>query len=280
MISIRNNLQKRTKLINNLILLIINKRNQSSNETTTTININNKPEYYDIVICGGGMVGTAMARSLGTDNVFKNLKIALIESSSKKNEYLKPEIHSNRVCALNETTINLFKTLNCFDFIKQNRYGIVKHMHVWDGSSDSFITFNSNNNDQEDNNNNNLALIVENDLIQASLLNDLNKYENINVFYSNEINDFNNQNQNEFINLKLKNGQQLNTKLIIGSDGANSFIRNKAGFKVTKWDYDQVAIVGTVKLAQKQLNETFWQRFLSTGPIALYPVIFLLILFK
>ena len=65
---------------------------------------------------------------------------------SKKNEYLKPEIHSNRVCALNETTINLFKTLNCFDFIKQNRYGIVKHMHVWDGSSDSFITFNSNNN--------------------------------------------------------------------------------------------------------------------------------------
>ena len=123
-------------------------------------------------------------------------------------------------------------------------------MHVWDGSSDSFITFNSNNNDQEDNNNNNLALIVENDLIQASLLNDLNKYENINVFYSNEINDFNNQNQNEFINLKLKNGQQLNTKLIIGSDGANSFIRNKAGFKVTKWEYDQVAIVGTVKLAQ------------------------------
>ena len=112
MISIRNNLQKRTKLINNLILLI-NKRNQSSNETIT-ININNKPEYYDIVICGGGMVGTAMARSLGTDNVFKNLKIALIESSSssKKNEYLKPEIHSNRVCALNETTINLFEVIH------------------------------------------------------------------------------------------------------------------------------------------------------------------------
>jgi ubiquinone biosynthesis monooxygenase Coq6 len=251
MISIRNNLQKRTKLINNLILLI-NKRNQSSSSNeTTTININNKPEYYDIVICGGGMVGTAMARSLGTDNVFKNLKIALIESSSssKKNEYLKSEIHSNRVCALNETTINLFKQLNCFDFIKQNRYGIVKHMHVWDGSSDSFITFNSNNNNEQDNN---LALIVENDLIQASLLNDLNKYENINIFYSNEINDFNNNNNkiNEFVNLKLKNGQQLNTKLIIGSDGVHSFVRNKAGFKVTKWDYDQVAIVGTVKLAQ------------------------------
>jgi ubiquinone biosynthesis monooxygenase Coq6 len=254
MISIRNNLQKRTKLINNLILLI-NKRNQSSSSSNeTTININNKPEYYDIVICGGGMVGTAMARSLGTDNVFKNLKIALIESSSsKKNEYLKSEIHSNRVCALNETTINLFKQLNCFDFIKQNRYGIVKHMHVWDGSSDSFITFNSNNNNNNNNEqDNNLALIVENDLIQASLLNDLNKYENINIFYSNEINDFNNNNNkiNEFVNLKLKNGQQLNTKLIIGSDGVNSFVRNKAGFKVTKWDYDQVAIVGTVKLAQ------------------------------
>ena len=123
-------------------------------------------------------------------------------------------------------------------------------MHVWDGSSDSFITFNSSSNDQ-DTDNNHLALMVENDLIQASLSHELNKYENIDIFYSNEISDFRNDHQN--VNLKLKNGQELNTKLLIGSDGANSFIRNKADFKVTKWDYDQVAIVGTVKLTQVYL---------------------------
>jgi 2-polyprenyl-6-methoxyphenol hydroxylase-like FAD-dependent oxidoreductase len=172
--------------------------------------------------------------------VLKN-DIQKINKDLKKNNFIKLvlEVYVDSTFECN---------LKPFDFIKQNRYGIVKHMHVWDGSSDSFITFNSNNNNEQDNN---LALIVENDLIQASLLNDLNKYENINIFYSNEINDFNNNNKiNEFVNLKLKNGQQLNTKLIIGSDGVNSFVRNKAGFKVTKWDYDQVAIVGTVKLAQ------------------------------
>jgi len=106
MISIRNTVQKRFKIINNLIL-ITNKRNHSSSNETI-IEITKKIDFYDIVICGGGMVGTAMARSLGTNNVFKNLKIALIESSNKY-EYKKQEIHSNRVCALNETTINLFK---------------------------------------------------------------------------------------------------------------------------------------------------------------------------
>ena len=130
--------------------------------------------------------------------------------------------------------------MDCFDYIQKNRHGTVKHMHVWDGSSDSFISFHG----QEDN----LAIIVENDLIQASLSNDLDKVDNLNIFYSSQVKDFNSNSQN--VNLKLNDGKEINTKLLIGSDGANSFIRNKSEFKVTKWDYDQVAIVATVKLEE------------------------------
>ena len=130
--------------------------------------------------------------------------------------------------------------MDCFDYIQKNRHGNVKHMHVWDGSSDSFISFHG----QEDN----LAIIVENDLIQASLSNDLDKVDNLNIFYSSQVKDFNSDSQN--VNLKLNDGKEINTKLLIGSDGANSFIRNKSEFKVTKWDYDQVAIVATVKLEE------------------------------
>ena len=131
--------------------------------------------------------------------------------------------------------------MDCFDFIQNNRHGTVKHMHVWDGSSDSFISFNG----REDEN---LALIVENDLIQASLSHDIHKFENVNIMYSSQLKDFKYSHQE--VNLKLNDGKEITTKLLIGSDGANSFIRNKSNFKVTKWDYDQVAIVATLKLAQ------------------------------
>lgn len=111
------------------------------------------PEHFDIVISGGGMVGTSMACALGfhlcvfsnqtiftnlliinlykgSDKLFKNLKIALIESSPQRGEYKSPAIHHNRVCALSNKTIDFFKSIGSFDFIESNRFGNVHHMHV------------------------------------------------------------------------------------------------------------------------------------------------------
>ena len=130
--------------------------------------------------------------------------------------------------------------MDCFDFIQNNRFGTVKHMHVWDGSSDSFISFDG----KEDN----LSLIVENDLIQASLSHNLNQFKNINVLYSSQVKDF--QYSHQDVILKLNDEREISTKLLIGSDGVDSFIRNKSNFQVTKWDYDQVAIVSNLNLAE------------------------------
>ena len=124
-ISLKNIGTKRLINTSKLLINISNKRYQTTITPESQPNVNPSPEvvqdadktttvkqadFYDIVICGGGMVGTAMARSLGRDSVFKNLKIALIESSPKLKEYVQPEIHSNRVCALNDKSIELFKS--------------------------------------------------------------------------------------------------------------------------------------------------------------------------
>lgn len=235
----------------------------SQNENSETETVKPDAEFYDIVICGGGMVGSAMAYALGKDDMFKNLRIALIESSNQAGKYESPLMHSNRTCALSETTTDFFKSLGNFDFIEDNRYGNVKHMHVWDGSSDAHISF-----DNEDNSN--LAIIAENNLIQASLAKDLHSFENLKVHYSSQIKDF--KVEDSKVDILLKDESKIRTSLLIGSDGPNSFIRQNARFNITKWDYDQVAIVGTVKLSEKAKNETAWQRFLSTGPIALLPL--------
>ncbi len=88
----------------------------SSTTQDTNIKEENKPnnvkgsDFYDIVICGSGMVGSAMAYALGKDEIFRNLKIALIESSPKSGQYVSPPFHSNRTCALSKTTTDFFKS--------------------------------------------------------------------------------------------------------------------------------------------------------------------------
>ncbi len=72
------------------------------------------------------------------------------------------------------------------------------------------------------------------------------KEDNLKVVYSNQIKAF--KQNDEDVEIKLNDNIDIRTKLLIGSDGVNSFIRQKADFDVTKWDYEQTAIVATLKL--------------------------------
>jgi hypothetical protein len=85
-----------------------NKTTANENATASSSSIRAN-DYFDVVVCGGGMVGTAMAYALSREELFKNLRIALIESSGAKGAYKCSPIHNNRVCALGEKTINFFK---------------------------------------------------------------------------------------------------------------------------------------------------------------------------
>ncbi len=83
-------------------------------------------ENVDITIAGGGLVGSAMALAFGklfsflisfiyishlaASPLFKNHKIVLLESQSKLPKVSKNQPYSNRVCALNAQSINLFQS--------------------------------------------------------------------------------------------------------------------------------------------------------------------------
>lgn len=90
------------------------------------------PENVDITIAGGGLVGSAMALAFGkihfyysssnnmfivaSSPIFKNHKIVLLESQSKLPKVTKNQPYSNRVCALNNQTINLFESMFMFKY--------------------------------------------------------------------------------------------------------------------------------------------------------------------
>jgi 2-polyprenylphenol 6-hydroxylase len=71
--------------------------------------------------------------------------------------------------------------------------------------------------------------------------------------------------------LTLEDGQELRARLVVGADGAHSLVRRQAGLG-TRWrDYRQTALVAIVR-TERPHQHTAWQRFLTTGPLALLPL--------
>ncbi|CAF1216509.1 unnamed protein product [Adineta steineri] len=198
-------------------------------------------ENVDITIAGGGLVGSAMALAFAVSPYFKNHKVVLLESQSKLPKVSKNQPYSNRVCALNAQSVDLFQK--------------------------SLISFDQNDQSEE----NSLAYIVENDVIQSCLLERL-KQLNIEPRLNSKVKKF--ENEENSIRILLQDEKiNLRTGLLIAADGYQSSIREMAGISTIQWNYDQFGIVATLQLADNMPNNVVaWQRFLPTGPIACLPL--------
>jgi 2-octaprenylphenol hydroxylase len=71
--------------------------------------------------------------------------------------------------------------------------------------------------------------------------------------------------------LELTDGRRLAARLLVGADGRDSWVRDRAGIATRGWLYDQEAVVANVEVAEPH-RETAWQRFLPTGPLAFLPL--------
>lgn len=69
----------------------------------------------------------------------------------------------------------------------------------------------------------------------------------------------------------LSTGEQLETELLIGADGANSFVRNQAGIELDILNYQETAISCAIRTEKPHLHIAR-QIFLSTGPLAFLPM--------
>lgn len=71
--------------------------------------------------------------------------------------------------------------------------------------------------------------------------------------------------------IRLHDGRELRTPLLVAADGAGSRTRELLGIRTASHHYQQEALVGHVRTAKPHAG-TAWQRFLTAGPLAFLPL--------
>tara|TARA_R110001592_G_scaffold363043_1_gene679697 strand:+ start:185248 stop:186468 length:1221 start_codon:yes stop_codon:yes gene_type:complete len=221
---------------------------------------------FDIVIVGAGIAGSALAAALSGNG----LAIALLEAQSLQ----RPELpvarqlqdFDSRVSAITPRSRSLLEKLGAWEAVAAYRQCAYQHMTVWDAEGTGGIEF-----DCADVNAPALGHIVENRAIVSALLACVNRSADVTVFSETRLQDCSRDDNASVTRIQLDNGATLEADLLVAADGALSRVREMFGFTTREWDYGHKAIVTTAQLEHSH-EETCWQRFLTSGPLAFLPL--------
>ncbi len=214
---------------------------------------------FDLLIVGGGMVGAALACGCAETG----LSIGLVETRAPQRSWPAGEIDL-RVSALSRASQRLLQQLGAWARIRELGASPYRKMRVWDGVYGGEIQFDSADLGEPD-----LGHIVENRVTQLALWEQLERHPAVRILCPAQGAEL--RRSPSGFQLQLNDGRQLNARLLVGADGRDSWVRKQAGIEVQGWAYDQEAIVANVEVSRSH-EETAWQRFLPTGPLAFLPL--------
>lgn len=226
-------------------------------------------QAFDIIIVGAGMVGAALATGLGQQGV----KVALIDRATPADfdEHASPDI---RVSALSAGSERYLQSLGAWPGILAMRATPYRRLAVWDETPHPLSKLLPGTSTQVEFNAANLGAphlghIVENSITQRALWQTAEREPDVSLFTGQAITAL--HQTAESATVSLEDGNQLSAQLVIGADGALSQVRDMAGIGVTRDQYQQQAMVISVRY-QGEVEDITWQGFFPSGPRAFLPL--------
>lgn len=230
---------------------------------TQIVELDTTGAVFDVVIVGAGMVGATLACALGQSG----MRVCLLESGTALDlsQWNDDAGFDPRVSALTRASQNILDNLGVWKQIAARRHCPFNKMYVWDAEGTGGIGFSA-----EDIGQPVLGTIVENGLILAALHSEIQQIKSVRLLESTSFLDLTHDSDG-LVSVRLGSGELIRASLVVGADGGKSMVRQLAGIDSSELDYRQMAIVTSVSVEFEHQN-TAWQRFMSTGPLAFLPL--------
>ncbi|PXX27630.1 MULTISPECIES: UbiH/UbiF family hydroxylase [Burkholderia] len=211
---------------------------------------------FDVAVVGGGLVGKTAALVL-TQSGYKTALLA--QPATPRPADL---AFDTRVYALSSSSQALLERLRVWQALDHGRLAPVYDMRVY-GDAHAELHFSAYQASVPQ-----LAWIAESSLVEASLDAALRFQPNLTWFDARaqgfDVRD-------DAAVLTLSSGQVLEADLVVGADGAHSWVRSQMGAKVERRDYRQTGVVANFK-ASLPHRETAYQWFHEGEIVALLPL--------
>ena len=209
-----------------------------------------------VAVAGGGVVGAACALALAR----AGLDVALVEARPVPRWLAEqPDL---RVYALAPDNAALLDALGVWPQVVRARAQPYRKMRVWDAGGGDELAFDAATLARDE-----LGWIVENGLLVDRLWAAL-VAAGVQVHCPARVQGM--EQDEAGVRLQLDDGTRLEARVAVAADGGASELRRLAGLDVDAHDYGQRGVVAFIETADPH-QETAWQRFLPTGPLALLP---------
>lgn len=211
---------------------------------------------FDVVIIGGGLVGASLAAALKKSG----LTLGLLESNPPAQNSTGWD---SRIYAISPGNAEFLHDCGAWQHLDMTRVQPVAAMQIF-GDDRAELDFSAYQIGAPE-----LNFILENRLLQQALWQQLQEQDNLTLFQPSRCTQI--AWGTDFAELTLNDGQVLRSKLIVGADGPDSWVRQQAGIAAAPSLYQQHGVVANF-IAEKPHRGIAFQWFQPDGILALLPL--------
>jgi ubiquinone biosynthesis UbiH/UbiF/VisC/COQ6 family hydroxylase len=213
---------------------------------------------FDLIVVGGGPVGVAVARAaLGCS-------VALVAQERREIGRPRADAFDARIYALSPGNVAFLREIRAWQGLPLERLTPIHAMRVFGDRPGAEIEFDAYRAGVPE-----LAWTVEDGALQDAMWAAAQGREDIELFAPAACESLDAGPQK--VCLTLRDGRTLSGALMVGADGANSFVRKKAGIAVVDRGYGQSAVVANFECEKSHSNMAF--QWFQGGPVlALLPL--------
>ncbi|MFL6750937.1 MAG: FAD-dependent monooxygenase [Sphingomicrobium sp.] len=210
----------------------------------------------DVIILGGGLVGLALAAALDSSGL-SSIVIDPADPNARKSQAF-----DGRTSALSSSSKRMFDTIGISEYFPVPGCPI-RRIEIADGLEPGGLCFDPGEDEEP------LGWMNENRHLRAALLGRAEAGKNIWLMWKAKPGQVE---RGEYgVTVRLEDGRVVGAPLLIAAEGRNSPMREAAGIRCARWQYDHSAIVSTLRHDKPHQNVAY-EIFYPSGPFALLPM--------